>query len=78
VLTAGLYAYLLQFFSCIFFLTSGGWVKIKLNLPHFTYQIHVVCQFNPTLPLQQQLSPGRVSMSTRPDYLFQLLPLPLP
>ena len=37
-------------FSLFLFSSSGGWVKIKLKLPHFhvcMYQIHVVFRFNP-------------------------------
>ena len=45
------------FFFFLFFKSSGGWVKIKLLSSHAsTYEILVVCQFNPTLPLQQQLA----------------------
>ena len=37
--------------------SSGGRVKINLKAPTLrTYQIHVVFQFNPTLPLQPQLA----------------------
>ena len=45
------------FFFFFFFLKIfGGWVKIKLHVPHFQYQMRVVCQFNLSLPLQEQLA----------------------
>ena len=39
-----------------FFKTSGGWVNLKLKLPHF--RVSDTCRFNftPTLPLQEQLA----------------------
>ena len=42
-------------FFCFLF-SSGGWVKIWVKLPHFHVSdtCRAVCQFNPTLPLQQQ------------------------
>ena len=39
----------------LFFLSSGGWVNIKLKLPHLRC-IEYMCQFNATLPLLQQLA----------------------
>ena len=61
-------------YTYIFFLfrfkSSGGWVKIKLNLPHFHVPdtIHVF-HFNPTLPATtpRTVAIGSVSMSTRPN-----------
>ena len=35
--------------------SSDGWAKIERSSHTSTYQIHM-CQFNPTLPLQQQLA----------------------
>ena len=43
------------FFLFFFFQSSSGWIKEGLSSHTSTYQIHVMCQFNPTLPLQQQL-----------------------
>ena len=55
----------------IYILSSGGWIKIKLKkLPHFHVSdiyIHVVCQFNPTLPLQQQLAQSMFTYETHVD-----------
>ena len=44
-----------KFVSSFMFLSSGGWVKTKLKLPHFHVSKYM-CQFNPTLPLQQELA----------------------
>ena len=65
-----------------FFQSSGGWVKIKLKLSHFhlrTSEIHVGCQFNPTLPLQQQLahlSLGPKFITPQPTAFFGSFHLP--
>ena len=63
------YAFLFFLFSA-----SGGWVKIKLELPHLLprmYQIHVVFRFNPrsrcVATAARAAGTGLVSMSTRPD-----------
>ena len=40
------------------FSSSGGWVNVKVKLPHshvcLRHMSYEVCQFNSTLPLQQQ------------------------
>ena len=38
------------------FKSSGGQVKLELQLPHLHVSDYMPCQFNPTLPLQQQLT----------------------
>ena len=50
---------------------SADGQKLSFSSHTCTYQLHVVCQLTPTLPLQQQrtlrLHTGRVGVSTRPD-----------
>ena len=46
-------------FDCFFYfihilLSSGGWVKMKLKLPHFHVSDTSRCQLNPTPPLQMR------------------------
>ena len=65
------YAFLFLLFS-----SSGGWVKIKLELPHFhVLYVSDTCRvsIHPTLPLQQQLAllvPG--SWACRPGLIYQV------
>ena len=60
------YAFLFFLFSF-----SGGWVKIKLQLPHFHVCIRYMSCFNsthaPVATAARAAGTGLVSMSTRPD-----------
>ena len=60
------YAFLFFLFS-----SSGGWVKIKLELPHFHVCIRYMSCFDsthaPVATAARAAAPGLVSMSTRPD-----------
>ena len=60
------YAFLFFLFS-----SSGGWVKIKLKLPHFHVCIRYISCFDsthaPVATAARAAGTGLVSMSTRPD-----------
>ena len=55
----------------LFSSSSGGWVKIKLELPHFHLCIRYVSCFDsthsPVATAARAAATGLVSMSTRPD-----------
>ena len=60
------------FFFFLFFQSSGGWVKIKLKLPHF--HVSDTCRVSSCFDLThaaaataRAAATGPVSMSTRPD-----------
>ena len=44
------------FIYFVIYLFSGGWVKIKLKLPHFHLSDTCCVSIKPTLPLQQELA----------------------
>ena len=61
-------------YQCAFlfflFSSSGGWVKIKLELPHFHVCIRYMCfdlTHAPVATTARAAATGLVSMSTRPD-----------
>ena len=57
-------------FSFFFLSSSGGWVKIKLELPHFHVCIKCMCfdlTHAPVATTARAAATGLVSMSTRPD-----------
>ena len=57
--------------TLLFFLSTGGWVKIKLKLPHFhvsdTYMSCFDLTHAPVATAARAAATGLVSMSTRPD-----------
>ena len=64
----------IRFFDCtvvglppfFFFFSSGGWLKIKLKLPHFHVSVTCRAPIYPNAPVAtapRAAAPGRVSMS---------------
>ena len=66
----GIWVPILASFFFLFFLSSGGWVKIKLKLPHFHVSDTCSCfdlAHAPVATAARAAATGLVCMSTRPD-----------